>query len=205
MKNFSERQSYHWGYRGPTIQRKNYNLEKPFFSLKLVFAKQIRLVLYDSSMRVQTKKDEKYNFWKKKLFYWVFFLKKILTLLWVGVQSSEDRKENFFFAEISFHRKLFSLKKTFEKFVIKDQWGTKNDESNWNLYFENNFYGKILWWECFFKGHCSQWEYRGPTIEKKFILWRNFFFHWLLFPSNKIDSFGIIHQWGTQNWCCKQK
>ena len=40
---------------------------------------------------------------------------------------------------------------------------------------------------------------------KKIILWRNYFFHWLLFPSNKIDSFGIIHPWGKQKWCYKQK
>ena len=205
MKNFSKRQSYQWGYRGPTIQRKKYNLEKPFFSLNLVFAKKIRLVsMTHQGGYIQTK-DEKYNFWKKKTFLLSVFKKKFLTLFWVGVQNSEDRKENFSCAELSFHRKLFSLKKTFEKFVIKDQWGTKNDKSNWNLYFENNFCGKILWWESFFKGRCCQWEYRGPTIEKKIILWRIYFFHWLLFPSNKIDSFGIIHPWGKQNWCYKQK
>ena len=44
----------------------------------------------------------------------------------------------------------------------------------------------------------------GPPL-KKVIHWRKYFFDWLLFPSNKIDSFGIIHQWGTENWCCKQK
>ena len=36
-----ERQSYKWGYRKPMIQRKIYNLEKKFSSLKLVFAKKI--------------------------------------------------------------------------------------------------------------------------------------------------------------------
>ena len=124
--------------------------------------------------------------------------KNFLTMLWVGVQSSEDRKEKFFFAELSFHRKLFSLKKTFEKFVIKDQWGTKNDESTWNLYFENKIYGKILWWESFFEGYCCQWEYRGPTI-KKIILRRNYFFH-CFFVSLKQNGFVWYHSlmWYTK-------
>ena len=65
MENFFERQSSQWRYRGPTLKRKFYNLEKMFFSLKDAFAKKIRLVFYDSSLRVHTTKDEKYSFRKK--------------------------------------------------------------------------------------------------------------------------------------------
>ena len=90
-----------------------------------------------------------------------------MTMLWVGVQNSEDRKEKFFFADFSFHRKQFSLK-NFWKVCNKGSMGhKKNDESNWNLYFENNFSGKVLWWESFSREHCCQWDYRGLTIEKK--------------------------------------
>ena len=108
-----------------------------------------------------------------------------MTLLCVGVQSSEDRKENLFFAELSFHRKLFSLK-NFWKVCNKKSMGHKNYQSNWNLYFENNFYGKILWWESFFKGHCCQWEYRGPTIEKKLYFGEIIFFTDFCFPQTKL-------------------
>ena len=57
-----------------------------------------------------------------------FFTKKTLTLLWVGLQSSQDKKNSFL--KLFFSQKTILSKKLFEKFVIKDQWAQKKDESN---------------------------------------------------------------------------
>ena len=46
-----------------------------------------------------------------------------MTLFWVGVQSSEDRKESIFFTELSCHRKFFSLRHLLEIFCYKGWMG----------------------------------------------------------------------------------
>ena len=54
------------------------------------------------------------------------------------------------------------------------------------MYFENKFCGKILWRENFFKGHCCQWEYREPTIEKNLYFGEIIFFTDICFPQTKL-------------------
>ena len=82
----------------------------------------------------------------------VFFHKKFfLTLLWLGIQISGDRKQNFFLKRACFSKKTILSKRLFENFVIKDQWEQKKDESNWKekLIIRKKFFGKFLWWESF--------------------------------------------------------
>ena len=77
------------------------------------------------------------SFFTKKLWHcyeWDYRVLKIKKILFWGT---------------FFSQKTFLVKKPFENFFIKDQRAQKNDESNWNLYFEKKFFGKLLWWEIF--------------------------------------------------------
>ena len=77
-----ERQSYKWGYRKPMIQRKIYNLVKKFSSLKLNFAKKIRLVLYDSSMGLHTNRDQKIHLGKNCFFGKLKYILEEIVFFW---------------------------------------------------------------------------------------------------------------------------
>ena len=170
--------------RTDDTKEKLYFGENVFFSLKLVFARKIRLVLFDSSMGLHTNKDKKNIIWKNLCFFVRVFLKKHFDKVISGSRDFRRWKTKFLFCRTFFSQKTLLSKKTSEMFVVKDQWGTKNDEINWNSYFENNFYGKILWWEIFLKDIVVSGSYRGPTIEKKIILWRNYFFTDFCSPQN---------------------
>ena len=124
-------------------------------------------------------------------------------MLWVGVQCSEDRKENFFFAKLSFQREHFSLK-NFWKVCNKGSMGQKKMRVietciSKTISMERFFDEKV-----FLKDIVVSGSTEDPLLKKKLYFGEIIFFS-LLFPSNKIDSFDIIHQWGTQNWCYKQK
>ena len=135
----------------------------------------------------------------------MFLWKKTLIMLWVGVQSSEDRKDIFFFCRTFFSQKTFLSEKTFEKFVIKDQRGPKKWWEYLKLVFRKQFQWKDSLTIKFFWRTLLSVGVQRTHHWKKIILCRKYFFHWFLFPSNKIDSFGIFDQWSTQNWCYKQK
>ena len=76
-------------YRGPTIEKKNYTLEKTFFSLNFIFLKQFWFVWYHSSMGVLTNDDiNKKKFLEIKLSTCSFNKEFWITLLSVRVQSA---------------------------------------------------------------------------------------------------------------------
>ena len=66
------------------------------------------------------------------------------------------------------------------------------------MYFENKFYGKILWWESFFEGYCCQREYRGPTIKKNYNFGETIFFTDFCFPQTKwirlVSFINVVHK-----------
>ena len=134
---------------------------KQFFSLKFVFFKKIWLVLYDSSLGVHT------NQGKKKHFFGNCFLVSVSVIFFWHCYEWEYRvpkmEKEISFLQNTLCTENYSLqKKTLVTFVVKDEWGTKNDESNWSLYFEkkimeNFFDDKIFLKDTVVTGSTEEW------------------------------------------------
>ena len=149
-------------------------MEKTFFSLKFVSFKKIWLVLYDSSMRVHTNQGKKNTFLEK-----VFFGKCFYTFFW-HCYEWEDRireiEKKLLFYRTSIAQKTILFKKTFEKYVIEDQRGTKKWWESFKLIVRKKTLWKAsLMRKIFWRTLLSVGVQRTEHWEEKFYLGENVF------------------------------
>ena len=135
----------------------------------------------------------------KKIFY--------RTLLSVVLQNPEDRKEKLILGPLFQQKITVKFEKLFLKCLVLSVNGVHRDyKSSWNTFFSGklvflkNFFREQLFWTLDLSVRVQMFDDR-----KKTTIWRKEFFPWCFFSSKKVVCFGMIRQWGTQNWYYTQK
>ena len=158
-----------------------------FFPLKVVFAKKIGLVLYDSSMGIHSNKNKKKHILEKNVFFDKCFQKKHFDKVVSGSREFRRKKRKILFYRIFFSLKTLLSRKTFEMFVIKDQWGTKKmmrviETYNSKQKFMERFSDEKL----FSKDRVVSGSTEDRPLKRKILLWRNYFFSMIFVFLKKI-------------------
>ena len=133
------------------------------------------MVLYDSSMGVHTSQSKIKHF-LQNCFFGKCFYKNTFWHCYEWEYGIPKIEKKISFLQNTRCTENNCLQKNFRNVCNKGWMGHKRMMSVFEIYFSIKNYGKILWWENFFEGHCCQWEYRGPTIEKKIYTLEKTFF-----------------------------
>ena len=117
-----------------------------------------------------------------------------MTLLWVGLQNSEDRRKTSLLQN-THCTENYSLQKNFWNVCIKGWMGHKRMMSVIEIYIsEKNLWKASLMRKFFGRTFLSVGVQRTDHRKEFLYFGENIFFHWFLFSLKNFDSFGIIQQ-----------